>query len=160
MPCKERPPWSMDRVSFVTGSRDFKDRAYVWRVMNFHYPNLVVHGGATGVDTFVDQWAYWHGIPRTIFAISKNQWDEFGKAMGGYRNSDMIEYAKRIVTRDSLTDEPEWCASGIEGIVFPGGTGTENMMRKMQQAKMPWWDYRDGGEPPTHLQGTHQEVLF
>jgi hypothetical protein len=140
-------PWQMDRVALVTGGRDFNNREYVWRVLDFHTPSLIVHGGATGVDTFADQWAYWHGIPRTIFAISNKQWREFGKAEGGNRNGDMVVYLGQIVSRYSLTNEPEWSESGIEGIVFPGGDGTANMMRKLMDAGIPWWDYRDGGEP-------------
>lgn len=160
MPYKERIPWSMDRVSLITGGRKFTDRAYVWRVLDFHMPNLIVHGGATGVDTFADQWAYWHGVPRTTFAISNNQWRQYGRAEGGHRNGDMVIYLRQLAGVNDFLGVPDWSELGFDGIVFPGQDGTENMRRKLVEARIPWWDYRDGGDPPTHLQGMHQEVQF
>jgi hypothetical protein len=148
VPYKERLPWSMDRVTLVTGSRDFKDREYIWRVLDHHMPSLIVHGGATGVDTLADQWAYWNGVPRTTFAISKKQWDEYGKAEGGHRNGDMVIYLRRFASVDHWGD---FVWDGIDAIVFPGYTGTENMRRKLAEAGIPWWDYRDGGEPASKL---------
>ena len=144
----------MHRVALVTGSRKFTNREYVWQVLDFHTPDLIVHGGATGVDTFADQWAFWHGVPRTIFAISSKQWQDYGRGEGGYRNGDMVTYLREIATfgpipgqEDAPWGQPDWIESGIEGIVFPGENGTENMRRKLEVEGIPWWDYRDGGEP-------------
>ena len=153
MPRKERLPWSMDRVALVTGSRKFEDKSYVWRVLDFHQPNLVVHGGATGVDTFADQWAYWNGVPRTIFAISEKQWQEFGKAEGGFRNADMVAFLYQLSCEMDPSKEPDWIRLGFEGIVFPGGPGTENMRRKLFDAGIPYWDYQDGREPLAGQEG-------
>ena len=146
MPREERIPWDMDRICLVTGSRRFLDARFVERVLEYHHPSLVVHGGATGVDTFADRWAYRNGIPRTIFAISPQQWERFGKAEGHYRNTDMSRYLLAIVHRDEH-GEPEWEESGIEGLVFPGQSGTHDMLDILVRLNIPWWDYRNGQFP-------------
>ena len=62
-------------------------------------------------------WARSRGIPETGYDAD---WDALGDAAGSIRNGEMLEA------------EPD-----IElGIVFPGGTGTMDMARKLRKAEI------------------------
>lgn len=49
------------RVVIVTGSKDLKDAGPVWSQLDIHQPNIVIHGGAEGADTYAHYWAKKNG---------------------------------------------------------------------------------------------------
>lgn len=85
--------------TIIAGMRDFH-----------HYPTLlaairdcpwnidhVVSGGATGVDALGEQYASESGLPLQVFAITRKQWNEFGKKAGPMRNRQMAESAEALL---------------------------------------------------------------
>lgn len=104
----------------VCGGRDY--RGDVARAMDsFHQYNpitLVIHGGANGADMMADTWARSRGIHTAkVDAL----WDHYGKSAGYRRNSAMLKL------------EPSWC------IAFPGGVGTQQMVKLCKDADIRVW---------------------
>lgn len=85
----------------------------------------VVSGGASGADTDGERWALQNQIPVKHFLPD---WSH-GKKAGLMRNTDMATYAKT-------------CPSGGMCILFPGGTGTDDMYRKAKAAGLKIHDFR------------------
>ena len=77
-----------------------------WRITE------VVSGGANGADLDGESWARARGIP--VKRIPAD-WGKFGRSAGPRRNAEMAVYA------DAL-------------IAFPGGRGTEDMIRRATKA--------------------------
>lgn len=109
-------------IIVITGGRDWKDKAFVWRHMDEQRVKLgitvVVNGRApTGVDQFVHEWCKARGVPERPYPAD---WDTHGDAAGTLRNQQMID------------EEPE-----IEhALIFPGGNGTMDMARKCRIAEI------------------------
>jgi hypothetical protein len=106
----------------VTGGRDWKDRPFVWRSLNWFETNLgeiaeMGEGEATGVDTFCRNWAEAAGVPVTPF---KADWDRYGDAAGSIRNEEMLDQFQPDVL-----------------LVFPGGTGTQHCTRAARKRAIP-----------------------
>lgn len=104
----------------VTGGRDWKDKAYVWRCLNRferEYGEIIQlgEGEATGVDTFAREWAEAAGVP---FKPYPADWERYGDAAGAIRNGEML-----------MDFDPDYL------LVFPGGTGTTNCMRQARKLK-------------------------
>lgn len=84
----------------------------------------VVSGCARGVDSLGETWADSAGIPVRQFPAN---WEKFGRAAGGFRNSEMADYADAAV------------------ILWDGESpGTLDMIDKMRRREKPmevWvWD--------------------
>lgn len=81
----------------------------------------VVSGGCpTGVDRDAEAWAEALGIPVARFPAD---WQKHGRAAGPIRNREMAEYADAIA-------------------VFPGGKGTESMVKEAKLARLQIYDFR------------------
>jgi hypothetical protein len=81
----------------------------------------IVSGGAKGADYEGERWAKLNNIPVKFF---KADWSQYGRAAGPIRNKQMAEYADAI-------------------ILFPGGSGTDNMYANAVKANLKIYDYRD-----------------
>ncbi|AUR81739.1 hypothetical protein NVP1089O_89 [Vibrio phage 1.089.O._10N.261.51.F9] len=79
---------------------------------------LIVHGDARGVDRRCAAWANRLGIHA---AAVPALWDTHGRGAGPKRNSAM------------LILKPEYC------VAFPGGSGTADMVRRVERARIPLW---------------------
>jgi len=86
-----------------------------------HLTTEIVSGGAKGVDSEGERWAKSNGIPVKMF---KADWNQYGRAAGPIRNKQMAQYADAIV-------------------LFPGGSGTDNMHANAVKANLKIYDYRD-----------------
>ena len=102
----------------VCGGRDYADAAKVAKVLDalrFELGPLVIHhGGATGADTLAAEHAKRRGWECHVY---KANWFQFGKKAGPMRNKRMLETATPVLV-----------------VAFPGGAGTENMI-KIAKAK-------------------------
>ena len=116
--------WSSNLVRLlVCGGRDFKKKNVVFSALDDLSSKLyyikksidcVIHGGATGADTFADKWAEENGIQIIAFPAD---WDRYGPAAGPIRNSEMLR-----IGRPDLV------------YAFPGGKGTLNMEKLAKKA--------------------------
>lgn len=98
----------------VCGSRHGCDYRIVWDMMNHFAPSHICTGGATGVDTLAEDWAKGYGVPCAVYPAD---WRKEGKAAGPIRNQRMLDEFK-----------PDIC------IAFPGGRGTQDMVRRCEKA--------------------------
>lgn len=100
----------------IAGGRSYKftpeDIAALDALAGTINPTEIVSGGAPGADSEGEKWAKAHGLPVHRFPAN---WRTLGIAAGPVRNQQMAEYA------DAL-------------IVFPGGRGTADMIRRAKQA--------------------------
>ena len=83
----------------VAGSRDGFEEGQVWMALSHELvsdiPELeIVSGGARGVDSFGESWAYEANVDVKRFPAD---WDTHGKKAGFLRNVDMSRYADRLI---------------------------------------------------------------
>jgi hypothetical protein len=57
----------------------------------------VVSGGASGVDSFGERWAYENSVPMMPFDVTEEMYSEYGKVAPKMRNSRMAEYADALL---------------------------------------------------------------
>lgn len=105
----------------VTGGRRFTDRGALFDLLDKLHGqrpfDLLLAGGAQGVDTFAGDWARSRGVRLFVFYA---QWKMQGKAAGPIRNARLLAEGKP----DLL-------------IRFPGGRGTADMTRRAEDAGVP-----------------------
>ena len=96
----------------VCGGRDFSDYAMMGRILARYQDRIgvIIHGAARGADQLAWRWAVATGIPHEPFPAD---WNEHGKAAGPIRNQQMLDEGKPDLV-----------------IAFPGGKGTNDMVRR------------------------------
>lgn len=111
----------------VCGSRDADDEAFVWHTLDelhrrFRFVELM-QGGCRGVDALAKRWAK-RQRPYVWDNEEKADWNQHGKAAGPIRNAKMVAWGPDLV------------------IAFPGGSGTADMVRQAEAAKIPVYRVR------------------
>ena len=103
----------------ICGGREFDDWLKVQETMHLLKFRVteVIQGGAKGADFLGRVWAKVYDIPCREFPAD---WRAHGKRAGHIRNQQMLDEGK-----------PDWV------IAFPGGRGTEDMMRRAGEAGIP-----------------------
>ena len=103
----------------VCGGRDYDDYIKVAAVLTnalVYWPNMIIiNGAAKGADQLATQWALVNNVPVELFPAD---WKNFGSSAGPIRNKKML--GSKI---DLL-------------IAFPGGKGTDNMIKICQAANV------------------------
>ena len=115
-------------VLLATGGRDFvggpEHNAFLDAIQREHRLEVLIHGGATGADTFADDWGWHLAHPKPAVWPIPAPW-RVGRGAGPRRNEFMLrvllDYAR------SFDAEPIVVA-------FPGGRGTAHMV-KVARAK-------------------------
>ena len=98
----------------VCGGRDFKEVSFLEHALNeidkeVGRISFIINGAAEGADRHSSTWARNHGIH---YAEMPALWQYNGKSAGPKRNNAMIE-----------------CFNPDLIVAFPGGAGTENMVK-------------------------------
>ncbi len=88
-----------------------------------HRITEVVSGGARGVDADGESWAGSRGLPVRVFPAD---WRRYGRGAGPVRNRQMAAYATAAV-------------------LFPGGSGTRNMLAEARRAGLVVFDFMSDG---------------
>lgn len=78
----------------------------------------VIHGGANGVDSMADYWAVGTKTRREVYPVTKEEWEQLGKAAGSIRNGFMLTKSPDLV------------------LAFPGGNGMADMVVRARAAKV------------------------
>lgn len=108
----------------VTGGRDFENDVQVYMVLGMLHRTrgiaCIIHGDATGADTFAGRWARRHGVEEQTFPAEWRVNGLVDKMAGFRRNARMLQ-----VGRPELV------------IAFSGGNGTRNMVELALAAKVP-----------------------
>jgi hypothetical protein len=106
----------------VSGSRECENWEFVQaRLDDLKERNtieVVIHGGAGGVDTLAGVWARRNDIPEEVYTAD---WDTHGKAAGPIRNTKMLDEGKPDVV-----------------VAFPTKTskGTVNMINQTEKRRI------------------------
>jgi predicted polyphosphate/ATP-dependent NAD kinase len=107
----------------VTGGRKYANRARVYSALDAvhakHGISLLIEGGARGADRLARDWAKLRRVPHET---CEADWDRYGNAAGGIRNSQMLA---------------DWKPEAV--VAFKGGTGTADMVAKAERARVPVW---------------------
>jgi ABC-type Fe3+-hydroxamate transport system substrate-binding protein len=103
----------------VCGGRDYDDWDTLDRVLTTWYEAqgvevTLIHGGARGADQMAGNWALVNSVPTEVYYPA---WDEYGRAAGIIRNTEMLEQGKPDLV-----------------FAFPGGRGTAHMVKIAKQA--------------------------
>lgn len=85
----------------IVGGRDYDDYKsfkiivddYIKEIIPLSTPNLIVSGGARGVDSLAENYALEHNIPTKIY---KPDWSK-GKRAGLERNTDIINISTHVL---------------------------------------------------------------
>jgi len=106
----------------VCGGRDYQDRTTLFEVLDQLHEeegiDLLIHGNARGADQLAGQYAENRGI---LVEIYPPDWS-LGRKAGPLRNQRMIDDGKP----DAV-------------LAFPGGRGTDDMIRRAWKAGLKVW---------------------
>ena len=101
----------------VCGGRNYQDGNTVWAILWALHPEVVIHGAAKGADKLAGDWAVEMQVPCDEFHAD---WTSHGRAAGPIRNARMLAEGKPDLV-----------------LAFPGGSGTENMVKQATAAGIP-----------------------
>ena len=105
----------------VCGGRSYSDARAVNIALSVIHQidriGLIVHGGAEGADRLADNWAAAKNVSIRRFPAD---WDRFGKGAGPKRNQQMLDEQHIDLV-----------------VAFPGGKGTEDMIRRAMKEGVP-----------------------
>ena len=105
----------------VCGGRNYANRAMITRVLlratsGATSGAVLVHGDALGADTLAAEiWDSWGGVTEPHPA----NWAKYGKSAGPIRNREMASLGAHFL------------------IAFPGGRGTDDMIKAAVEANIP-----------------------
>lgn len=102
----------------VCGGRDYNDKATMYSILD-EYGDLgdditIIEGGANGADTLAEHVAVTNWWKSETYPAD---WKTYGRAAGPIRNQRMLDEGKPDIV-----------------IAFPGGRGTEDMVRRAEKA--------------------------
>lgn len=102
----------------VCGGRDFSDTLTAYSLLDKYHKeyqfDVVIEGDARGADRIAGFWARRNKLDNLKFPA---EWDKYGKSAGYIRNKQMLDEGKPDLV-----------------IAFPGGRGTENMIKLAKEA--------------------------
>lgn len=102
----------------VCGGRDYRDRRRSEaRLRKLPPGTVVIHGGSRGADRIAGEVARELGFEVVCYPAA---WDRYGRVAGPVRNQAMLD-----------------CERPDLVIVFPGGRGTADMIRRATRAGVP-----------------------
>lgn len=115
-------------ILIVAGSRNIADydlvSNYIAKIAKRIKIDEIVSGGAKGVDTSAELWAYQNHVPCKVF---RAKWDLYGKSAGPRRNEEMAQY---VVDRIRYSLDGQGVCLVIRHEVSPG---SEHMARTARE---------------------------
>lgn len=110
-------PWTL----IVCGGRDYPNGVRIYDTLDRiasarGKPAALRHGSARGADMWGESWARCRGVPAVRYPAD---WRKYGPAAGPIRNAAMLAAGADLV------------------VAFPGGRGTEDMVRRAKAAGVP-----------------------
>lgn len=83
----------------IAGCRNFNDRFIINAgidafIEEYGTPDVIIEGGARGVDRMAYYYAKDNGIPVKVFPAD---WNKYGRAAGPIRNSEMAKYGTHLL---------------------------------------------------------------
>ena len=93
----------------VCGGRKFNGWTAMQRALDRIRPDVIIHGAAAGADSMAGRYAQENGIECQEFPA---EWERYGRSAGYRRNQEMLDEGKPDLV-----------------VAFPGGPGTQNMVK-------------------------------
>jgi hypothetical protein len=111
-------------IVLVCGGRDYDNYDRLSEVLEdvagwSLNPITILEGGARGADSLARRWAKEQGLQCITVPAD---WEQHGRAAGPIRNARMLK-----------EHPPD------QGVVFPGGRGTQDMLIRLFQASVNTW---------------------
>ena len=102
----------------------FKEKIEEWIQKNGKI-DVIVSGGATGIDSLAEKYADDNHIPKIIYSVPKEDWHKIGDIAGPLRNTKIINELSEVST--------------CHVIAFPSkkSKGTYDTIRKANNKKIP-----------------------
>ena len=97
----------------VCGGRKFNGWTAMQRALDRISPDIIIHGAAGGTDSMAGKYAQENNIPCRDFPA---EWRRYGRSAGYRRNQQMLDEGKPDLV-----------------VAFPGGPGTQNMVKISRQ---------------------------
>ena len=97
----------------VCGGRKFNGWTAMQRALDRISPDIIIHGAAGGADSMAGRYAQENNIPCRDFPA---EWRRYGRSAGYRRNQQMLDEGKPDLV-----------------VAFPGGPGTQNMVKISRQ---------------------------
>lgn len=114
------------KAAIFSGSRNWIDRQKVAKVFTQLCPDVVIEGGADGLDTI----ARWECLERKITVITFNaDWNLYKLAAGPIRNKQMVE--------ELLKYKDKGYEISLQAFPLSGSKGTPGMMRMAEKYGIP-----------------------
>jgi hypothetical protein len=112
----------------VCGGRNYRDRETAFATLDRISSEMggiieVSHGGAAGADQLANEWCKERGVACRVFPADRKQ---YGKAAGPRRNQTMLDHCLLVHGLDLV-------------IAFPGGKGTNDMLRRASALHVSVW---------------------
>ena len=101
----------------VCGGRNYIDIEKMKEILDALVPEVVIHGNATGADRLAELWAIKNEIEIERYPAD---WGQYGRSAGPIRNKQML-----------IEGRPDMV------VAFPGGTGTQNMIKLASEEGIP-----------------------
>ena len=99
--------------ALVCGGRNFKGWTAMQQTLDRIRPDVIIHGAAAGADAMAGRYARENGIECRDFPA---EWKRHGRSAGYRRNQQMLDEGKPDLV-----------------VAFPGGPGTQNMVKISRQ---------------------------
>lgn len=125
------------RAAIFTGSREWTWRGPVRRVMVRAQLDVVIVGGARGLDAIAEEVAREIGVP-TIVTIPA-QWKQHGRSAGPRRNRAMLNVLLGLHEKSGASVE-------VHAFPLPSSRGTLDMIRVAQAAGVDVVVHRPTGQ--------------
>ena len=78
----------------ICGSREWKDKEFIRKIIHEEMPDEVIVGGCRGVDALAEKCCKEDGFKALVFTA---QWKYFGKKAGPIRNRQMLSLKPDLV---------------------------------------------------------------
>jgi hypothetical protein len=118
------------RVVLVTGGRDFCDEKFIGETLDYWQLKygiyVLIHGGATGVDSIAGRWAVSRGVIEAVCRPNYLYHDQ--------RRAPLIRNERMAMMK------PDAC------LAFPGGSGTGHMIAASRNVGIPVFTFDPGNE--------------
>lgn len=105
----------------IVGTRDYQDYAFfrkqVALFLTDRRPELIISGGAPGIDALAERYAREENIPLQVFPAD---WKQYGKSAGPRRNTEIVAVATHVLALPSSSS-----------------VGTYDTIRKAERAGKP-----------------------
>lgn len=114
------------KAAIFSGSQSWIDRAKVAKVFDQLRPDVVIEGGADGLDTI----ARWECLERKISVITFHaDWKRFKLGAGPIRNKQMLQ--------ELLKFKKKGYEISVQAFPIQGGKGTQGMIRMAEFYNVP-----------------------